>query len=48
MAQVPDGYLVFDDTVAAKNYSRQMGVVRRQWSGNAHRVIKGIGIVTYV
>ena len=44
----PTGYLVFDDTVADKNYSRQMEVVRRQWSGNAHRVIKGIGIVTCV
>ncbi len=44
----PDGYLVFDDTVADKNYSRQMALVRRQWSGNAHAVINGIGIVTCV
>ena len=44
----PDGYLLFDDTVADKNFSRQMDVVRRQWSGNAHQVIKGIGIVTCV
>ncbi len=44
----PDGYLIFDDTVADKHYSRQMAVVRRQWSGNAHRVIRGIGIVTCV
>jgi len=44
----PDGYLIFDDTVADKNHSRQMAVVRRQWSGNAHRVIRGIGIVTCV
>ena len=48
VVQTPDGYLVFDDTVADKNYSRPMGVVRRQWSGNAHRVIKGIGLVTCV
>ena len=44
----PDGYLVFDDTVADKNYSRRIDLVRRQWSGNAHAVIKGIGLVTCV
>ncbi len=43
-----DGYLVFDDTVADKNYSRRIALVRRQWSGNAHAVINGIGIVTCV
>ena len=29
-----------------KNYSYQIEVVRRQYSGNAHGVIKGIGVVT--
>lgn len=42
------GYLVFDDTVADKRYSFQIEPVRRQWSGNAKDVIKGIGIVTCV
>lgn len=42
------GYLVFDDTVLDKNHSRHMALVRRQWSGNAHRVIRGIGVVTGV
>ncbi len=41
-----NGYLIFDDTVADKNYSRSLELVRRQWSGNTHLVIRGIGIVT--
>ena len=39
------GYLVFDDTVLDKDYSHKMELVRRQYSGNAHAVIKGIGVV---
>lgn len=38
-------YLVFDDTVLDKNHARAIETVRRQWSGNAHRVIRGIGVV---
>jgi hypothetical protein len=44
----PTGYLLFDDTVADKNYSFAIELVRRQYSGNAHAIIKGIGIVTCV
>lgn len=43
-----NGYLVFDDTVLDKNSSRKIDLVRSQWSGNEHRVIKGIGVVTCV
>ena len=46
--QTPDAYIISDDTVADKNYSRKIGTVRRQYSGNAHGIIRGIGIVTYV
>jgi len=46
--QTPYGFLVFDDTVIDKNYSHHMELVRRQYSGNAHGVIKGIGVVTCV
>jgi hypothetical protein len=46
--QVTNGYLVFDDTVIDKSYSRQIELVRRQYSGNAHGVIRGIGVVTCV
>lgn len=42
------GYLIFDDTVLDKNYSFNIELVRRQYSGNAKRVIKGIGVVTCI
>src|SRR5215218_3826171 len=42
------GYVIFDDTVLDKNYSHSIELVRRQYSGNAHGVIKGIGVVTCV
>jgi SRSO17 transposase len=42
------GYLLFDDTVIDKNYSSKIEMVRRQYSGNAGKVIKGIGVVTCV
>jgi hypothetical protein len=44
----PNGYLAFDDTVLDKNSSFKIELVRRQYSGNAHGVIKGIGVVTCV
>jgi len=43
-----EGYLVFDDTVLDKNFSRKIELVRRQYSGNAHGLIKGIGVVNCV
>jgi hypothetical protein len=43
-----NGFLLFDDTVADKNYSFAIELVRRQYSGNAKAIIKGIGIVTCV
>ena len=43
-----DGYVIFDDTVLDKRYSFNIALVRRQYSGNAHGVIKGIGVVTCV
>lgn len=44
----PEGYLLFDDTVLDKRYSRKIEPARRQWSGNAKQVIEGIGLVTCV
>lgn len=44
----PKGYVLFDDTVVDKRYSTQIELVRRQYSGNAHGVLRGIGIVTCV
>lgn len=43
-----NGYLLFDDTVLDKRHSRHIDLVRRQWSGNEHHVIRGIGVVTCV
>lgn len=43
-----NGYILFDDTVLDKRHSFAIELVRRQWSGNAKKVIKGIGIVTCV
>ena len=42
------GYVVFDDTVVDKQHSFAIERVRRQWSGNAKSVIKGIGVVTCI
>ena len=43
-----NGYLIFDDTVLDKSYSRKIESVRSQWSGNAHRIIRGIGSVNCI
>lgn len=48
MSQSGTAYLLFDDTVLDKRYSSSIDGVRRQWSGNAHAVIKGIGVVNCV
>lgn len=43
-----DAYIIFDDTVLDKRYSEEIEIVRRQYSGNEHGVIKGIGIVNCI
>jgi Transposase DDE domain len=43
-----DGYIIFDDTVLDKSHSHKIDMVRRQYSGNAHGIIKGIGVVNCV
>ncbi|MEO6351496.1 MAG: hypothetical protein ABIO19_08755 [Burkholderiaceae bacterium] len=39
---------MFDDTNIDKDFSHKIELVRRQYSGNAHGIIKGIGVVTCV
>ena len=39
-------YLVFDDTVIDKRHAKHMELVRRLYSGNEHRVIRGIGLIS--
>jgi hypothetical protein len=48
LQQSENGYIIFDDTVLDKDYSRAIELVRRQYSGNAKRVIRGIGLVTCI
>lgn len=43
-----NGFVLFDDTVADKNFSHDIEGVRSQYSGNAHGIIRGIGIVNCV
>ena len=48
LVQTPDGYIIFDDTVLEKRYAKQIALAQKQYSGNAHGVINGIGVVTCV
>lgn len=43
-----NGYILFDDTVLDKNASFDIEGVRTQYSGNAHGLIKGIGVVNCI
>jgi len=43
-----NAYVLFDDTVLDKRYSESIELVRRQYSGNEHRVIRGIGLISCV
>lgn len=44
----PKGVIIFDDTVLDKSHSFAIEGVRRQYSGNAGGIIKGIGLVNCV
>lgn len=41
-------YLVFDDTVIDKRYALEIETSKRQYSGNEHRVIQGIGLINCI
>lgn len=41
-------FLLVDDSVQDKRYSRFIELVRAQYSGNEHRVVRGIGVVNLV
>jgi hypothetical protein len=43
-----DACLIVDDSVQDKRYSRFIDLVRAQYSGNEHWVVKGIGVVSLV
>jgi hypothetical protein len=49
IVQVSDSaYLVFDDTVLDKRYATEIETSKRQYSGNEHRVIQGIGLINCI
>jgi hypothetical protein len=43
-----NAYLLFDDTVLDKRFATVIELSRRQYSGNEHRVIRGIGVISCV
>lgn len=45
VVQSPNGCLIFDDSILDKNHSHKIELVKLQYSGNAHGLIKGIGMV---
>lgn len=44
----PAAYLIVDDSVHNKQYSKQIELVRRQYSGNEHGLVRGIAVVNLV
>ena len=44
----PEAFLLVDDSVHEKRYSRFIELVQAQYSGNEHRVVRGIGVVSLV
>jgi Transposase DDE domain len=41
-------YILFDDTVLDKRHSKQIEMAQRQYSGNEHGIVQGIGLVNCV
>lgn len=48
VVQFPKAFILFDDTVLDKRYARKIQLSRYQYSGNEHRVIRGIGLISCV
>lgn len=44
----PDAYLIVDDSVQDKRYSQQIELVKLQYSGAEHGLVRGIGVVNLV
>ncbi len=44
----PEAYLIVDDSVQNKQYSKQIGLVQNQYSGAEYGLVRGIGIVNLV
>jgi hypothetical protein len=48
IADSPEAFLIADDSVQDKRYSRFIELVRRQYSGAEHGLVRGIGVVNLV
>ena len=48
LSDSPEAFLLVDDSVQGKRYSRLMEVAQRQYSGNVHGMVTGIGLVNLV
>lgn len=48
VADSPEAFLIVDDSVQDKRYSRFIELVKLQYSGAAHGLVRGIGIVNLV
>ena len=46
LEQTPNGYIIFDDTILDKRHAQKISLAQKQYSGNAHNTINGIGVVT--
>jgi len=44
----PGSYLIVDDSVQNKPYSRKIELVKKQYSGAAHGLVRGIGVINLV
>jgi len=44
----PSAFLLIDDSVQDKRYARKIELVKRQYSGNEHGLVAGIGVVNLV
>lgn len=44
----PEAYLILDDSVQDKRFSKKIELVKHQYSGNVHGLTRGIGIVNLV
>lgn len=45
LVDVKQGYLIVDDTLLLKKYSRRNGLAKKQYSGSEHKLENGISIV---
>ena len=48
LADSPEAFLLVDDSVQDKRYSRFIELTKRQYSGNVHGMVRGIGLVNLV